>query len=116
MRSKTISCSRRYLFFRWSLFRQHRNLAQRQSQLSQTKHPQSKRRYPFDRVTGQRKTGPRILIADGADEWLGYETGYSAAKKWIGNPWGDDWVFFRKLTLFYKVHLIQACLYNQYVR
>ena len=55
-------------------------------------------------------------IADGVDEWLGYETGYSSAKRWVGNPNGCDWAMFRKLTLFYTVHLIEACLYNQYVR
>jgi len=55
-------------------------------------------------------------IADGVDEWLGYETGYSSAKRLVGNPFGDDWAMFRKLTMFYQVHLIQACLYVQYVR
>ena len=55
-------------------------------------------------------------IADGVDEWLGYETGYSAAKRLCGNPFGDDYVMFRRLTQFYQVHLIGACLYYQYVR
>lgn len=55
-------------------------------------------------------------IADGVDEWLGYETGYSAAKKLCGNPYGGDWAMFRRLTQFYRVHLIDACLYIQYVR
>jgi glycosyltransferase involved in cell wall biosynthesis len=68
------------------------------------------------------KVGPmppwkdHLQIADGVDEWLGYETGYSAAKRWVGNPYGDDWAYFRKLTQFYQVHLIHACLYIQYVR
>jgi len=55
-------------------------------------------------------------IADGVDEWLGYRTGYSAAKRWVGNPWGDDWAFFRKLTMFFKARAIEACLYIHYVR
>jgi len=55
-------------------------------------------------------------IADGANDWLGYTTPYSAAKKWIGNPHGSDWVQYRKLTMFYRVHLIEAALYVQYVR
>jgi len=55
-------------------------------------------------------------VADGVDEWLGYETGYGSAKKLVGNPWGDDWAYFRKLTMHYRVHLIDACLYTHYVR
>jgi len=68
------------------------------------------------------KVGPmpdwhsHLEVADGVDEWLGYETGYSAAKKWTGNPWGDDWAYFRRLTQFYQVHPIPAALYVQYVR
>ena len=57
-----------------------------------------------------------LAVADGVDEWLGYETGYSGDKKWVGNPFGDDWAYFRKLTQFYRVHLIEACLYIQYLR
>ncbi len=55
-------------------------------------------------------------VADGVDEWLGYETGYSYAKKWVGNPWGDDWAMFRKLTMFYRAYPIPVCLYVHYVR
>jgi glycosyltransferase involved in cell wall biosynthesis len=55
-------------------------------------------------------------IADGVDEWLGYETGYSAAKKWVGNPFGDDWAYLRKLTMLYRVHLVHPALYVQYMR
>jgi glycosyltransferase involved in cell wall biosynthesis len=56
------------------------------------------------------------FVADGVDEWLGYETGYGSDKKLVGNPWGDDWAYFRKLTMHYRVHLIDACLYIHYVR
>jgi glycosyltransferase involved in cell wall biosynthesis len=55
-------------------------------------------------------------IADGVDEWLGYETGYSAAEQWVGNPYGDDWAYFRKLTQKFRVHTIGSNLYVQYVR
>lgn len=55
-------------------------------------------------------------VADGINVWLGYDTGYSAAKKWVGNPWGDDHCMFRRLTQFFKVELINAALYIQYVR
>jgi glycosyltransferase involved in cell wall biosynthesis len=55
-------------------------------------------------------------IADGVDEWLGYETGYSSAKRLCGNPHGDDWTFIRHLSMYYRIHLIHACLYIQYVR
>ena len=60
--------------------------------------------------------GNHNQVADGCDEWLGYETGYSSAKRLVGNPWGDDHVFFRKLCMFYRVHIIEACLYIHYVR
>lgn len=55
-------------------------------------------------------------IADGVDEWLGYTTGYSAAKQIVGNPWGEDWCAFRKLSMFYEVHTLEANLYIQYRR
>jgi hypothetical protein len=55
-------------------------------------------------------------IADGVDEWLGYETGYSGDLRWVGNPFGDDWCFHRKLTMHYQAHLIDVCLYVHYVR
>lgn len=55
-------------------------------------------------------------MADEVDEWLGYTTGYSCEKKWVGNPWGDDWVMFRRLTQFYRVFLIDVCLYVNYIR
>ena len=57
-----------------------------------------------------------LELADGIDEWLGYETGYSSAKRWVGNPWGDDFCWFRKLSMHYRVHIIHAALYVQYVR
>lgn len=57
-----------------------------------------------------------LAIADGVNDWLGYTTQYSAAKKWLGNPYGDDYALFRKLTMFYQVHLIEAALYVQYQR
>lgn len=59
-------------------------------------------------------------LADGIDEYLGYETGYSAAERWVGNPWGDDHAFFRKLTMNTEAHLVGEdncpCLYIHYVR
>ncbi len=55
-------------------------------------------------------------LADSVDEWLGYTTGYSSKTKTCGNPWGDDWAMLRKLTMHYRAHKIDACLYNQYVR
>lgn len=55
-------------------------------------------------------------LSDGIDDYLGYETGYSYAKKWVGNPWGDDHAMFRKLTMHYEVHTVEACLYVHYVR
>ncbi len=57
-----------------------------------------------------------LAIADGVDGWLGYETGYSAAKKWVGNPNGEDWAYYRALTMHYQAHPIDACLYIHYVR
>jgi len=58
-------------------------------------------------------------IADGIDEFLGVPpgtTGYSSAKRLVGNPFGDDHAMFQKLCLFYQVHTIEACLYVQFVR
>ena len=55
-------------------------------------------------------------IADGCNEWLEYETPYSARKKWCGNPFGDDWVYVRRLSQFYLFHPIHAALYIQYIR
>ena len=55
-------------------------------------------------------------LADGVDEWLGYETGYSYAKKWVGNPHGEDWALYRALSMHFKSHAIKACLYIHYVR
>lgn len=55
-------------------------------------------------------------VADGIDDWLGYETGYSCESKWVGNPWGDDYAMFRKLTQFFQVGLVNAALYVHYVR
>jgi len=57
-----------------------------------------------------------LEVADGADEYLGYVTGYSSAAKWIGNPWGEDFVLSRKLSMYYLMHPIHAALYVQYVR
>jgi glycosyltransferase involved in cell wall biosynthesis len=58
-------------------------------------------------------------LADGLDEWLGVEpgaTGYNSRTRLIGNPNGDDHAWFQKLCLYWQVHLIDACLYVQYVR
>lgn len=58
-------------------------------------------------------------IADGIDEYLGVPsgtTGYGAAKKLVGNPFGEDHCLFQKLCLNYRVHIIDACLYVQYIR
>lgn len=64
-------------------------------------------------------------VANGFDEWLGLEpgtTGYgdggpgSKHARLIGNPYGDDHCFFQHLCLYYRVHLIQSCLYCQYIR
>ena len=55
-------------------------------------------------------------IADGCNEWLGYQTPYSAEKRWCGNPYGCDWVYIRKLSMFYRIHAIEAALYVQYIR
>lgn len=58
-------------------------------------------------------------VADGIHEWTGFLMDppfYSAEKKWVGNPWGDDHAFFLKLCKFYRVHLINSALYVQYVR
>jgi glycosyltransferase involved in cell wall biosynthesis len=55
-------------------------------------------------------------ISDGCNEWLGYQTPYSAAKKWTGNPYGCDWVYIRKLSMFYRIYAIEAALYVQYIR
>lgn len=57
-----------------------------------------------------------VQIADGVNEWMGYDTGYSGAKRWVGNPHGDDWAMHRRLTQFYRQHNIEAALYVQYVR
>lgn len=55
-------------------------------------------------------------LSDGLDEYVGEETGYSWAKKWVGNPWGDDHAMFRALTMHYEAHALEACLYVHYVR
>jgi len=58
-------------------------------------------------------------VADGIHDWTGYTTDppfYSAAKKWVGNPWGDDHAMFLKLCRYYEVHSIGAALYVQYCR
>jgi len=62
-----------------------------------------------------------MQIADGIDDWLGYETGYSAKSKeeggrWVGNPHGEDYTYYRKLTMYYRVHIIKAALYIHYIR
>lgn len=62
-----------------------------------------------------------IEVANGVNGWLGYRTGYSGARKedggrWVGNPWGEDYCMFRRLTQFYQVHKIDACLYVHYLR
>ena len=60
-------------------------------------------------------------IADGIDEWLGYTTGYSAKRRedggrLVGNPHGEDFTYYRKLTMHYRVHIIKAALYIHYIR
>ena len=58
-------------------------------------------------------------ISDGIDEWLGLEpgsTGYNSKTRLVGNPNGEDHAVFQKLCLHWQVHLIDACLYIQYVR
>jgi glycosyltransferase involved in cell wall biosynthesis len=62
-----------------------------------------------------------IEVANGINEWLGYRTGYSGARKedggkWVGNPWGEDHCMLRRLTQFYLLHKIDACLYIHYLR
>jgi glycosyltransferase involved in cell wall biosynthesis len=73
-------------------------------------------RAAFERVGPMPAWENHLQIADGVDDWLGYKTGYSAEKKWAGNPWGDDWAYFRALTLYYLVHPIHAYLYIEYRR
>lgn len=58
-------------------------------------------------------------VADGIDEWLELPlgtTGYSSAKRLVGNPWGDDFCLHQKLSLHFRNHLINAALYVQYIR
>jgi glycosyltransferase involved in cell wall biosynthesis len=64
-------------------------------------------------------------VADGIDEWLGFEygtTGYGSGKRGpvakghVGNPWGEDHALYQKLCLHYRAHPIQAALYVQYTR
>jgi len=64
-------------------------------------------------------------IADGLDEWLGFEfgtTGYGSGRRGgdarghVGNPWGEDHALFQKLYLHYLAHPIHAALYVQYLR
>jgi glycosyltransferase involved in cell wall biosynthesis len=58
-------------------------------------------------------------LADGIHEWTGYVMDppfYSAAKKWVGNPWGDDHAMFLKLCRYYEAHPIGAALYTQFCR
>lgn len=55
-------------------------------------------------------------VASGADEYLGYVTGYSAEHRWVGNPWGEDWILARALSMHFVPGLIKACLYVQYKR
>ena len=55
-------------------------------------------------------------IADGIDEWLGYTTGYSGDFKWVGNPNGEDFCFYRKCSMYFRSYKIDACLYTQFRR
>ena len=56
-------------------------------------------------------------VARGADEWLGYETGYGGPRALpCGNPFGDDWLFARRISQFWKAELIRAALYIEYRR
>jgi glycosyltransferase involved in cell wall biosynthesis len=55
-------------------------------------------------------------IADGVDEWLGYETGYNSKTKLVGNPNGEDWAYIRRISQLCRAELIPAALYIHYVR
>lgn len=57
-------------------------------------------------------------VADGVHEWTSFtdEIYYSAAKKWCGNPWGEDFVMFLALCKHYRVHAIEAALLIHYLR
>ena len=62
-----------------------------------------------------------MQIAGGIDDWLGYTTGYSAKRRedggrWVGNPFGEDFTYLRKLSMFYRIHIIKAALYIHYIR
>jgi len=57
-----------------------------------------------------------LEVADGVDDYLGYKTGYSAAERWVGNPWGEDWALCRALSMHFDFGFSEACLYIQYVR
>jgi hypothetical protein len=55
-------------------------------------------------------------MADGVNEWLDYETPYSADMRLVGEPYGDDWTYARRISQFYLAHPIRAALYIHYVR
>ena len=58
-------------------------------------------------------------IADGVHEWTGYQMDtpfYSAAKRWVGDPNGEDHCQMLALARYYEVSLIDAALYRQYKR
>lgn len=58
-------------------------------------------------------------MADGIHDWSGFPMDppyFSAAKRWIGNPYGDDHAMFLALCKHFQVHLIKAALYEQLIR
>ena len=74
-------------------------------------------------------------ISDGIDEWLGLTfgtLGFGSGKReretdaeplirkrkvgHVGNPYGEDHALFQRLALDFRVYLVQAALYVQYVR
>ena len=56
-----------------------------------------------------------VQVAVGADEYLGYTTGYDLHHP-TGNPHGEDFVLARALSIYFVPGLIDACLYLQYKR
>lgn len=58
-------------------------------------------------------------ISDGLHEWAEFPMDppfYSAAKRWCGNPYGEDFVYHLRLSKYYINKAIKAALYIQYVR
>jgi glycosyltransferase involved in cell wall biosynthesis len=77
------------------------------------------RRECFDKIGFMPPYINHNQIADGIDEWLGLppgSTGYNSRTRLVGDPNGEDHAWFQKLALHWQVHLIDSCLYVQYVR